>query len=197
MHFEHWLSVLRAFTLTEPAEFRALKVPGLCTENGQKMQCKTMGTTRPKRAPSWLRSGRGGALRQLFSLESWLTDASQITSTIIAGYNNCYLIEQYLFLCNFKKSKRENAKRCTLTYKTRPSVELAGGSWRTDLWVKGLHIFISQCSIWDNTNTATERTTDVSALYCSVLRKVFGNSHTYRLKAKIGAFTALHCSLYD
>ena len=27
--------------------------------------------------------------RQLFSLESWLTDASLITSTIIAGYNNC------------------------------------------------------------------------------------------------------------
>src|SRR4029434_293262 len=29
--------------------------------------------------------------QQLFSLESWLTDASQITSTIIAGYNNCVI----------------------------------------------------------------------------------------------------------
>ena len=53
--------MLRAFTLTEPAEFRALKVPGLRTENGQKMD-----TTRPKRAPSWLRSGRGGALLAAF-----------------------------------------------------------------------------------------------------------------------------------
>src|SRR4029434_6311070 len=29
---------------------------------------------------------------QLFSLESWLTDASLITSTIIAGYNNCVIL---------------------------------------------------------------------------------------------------------
>ena len=84
--------MLRAFTLTEPAEFRALKVPGWRTANAQKMQCETMDTTRPKRAPSWLRSGRGGALSAtFFSLESWLTDASQITSTIIAGYNNCVI----------------------------------------------------------------------------------------------------------
>ena len=65
-HFEHWLSVLRAFTLTEPAEFSALKVPGWRTANGQKMQCETMDTTGPKRAPSWLRSGRGGALSPAF-----------------------------------------------------------------------------------------------------------------------------------
>ena len=75
----------QCFTLTEPAEFRALKVPGLCTENGQ------MDTTCPKQAPSLLHRGRGGALQQLFSLESWLTDTSQITSTIIAGYNNCVI----------------------------------------------------------------------------------------------------------
>ena len=66
VHFKHWLSVLRAFTLTEPAEFRALKVPGWRTANGKRMQCKTMDTTHPKRAPSWLRSGRGGALSAAF-----------------------------------------------------------------------------------------------------------------------------------
>ena len=66
VHFEHWLSVLRALTLTKPAEFRALKVPGWRTANGQKMQCTTMDTTRPKRAPYWLRSGRGGALSAAF-----------------------------------------------------------------------------------------------------------------------------------
>ena len=58
--------MLRAFTLTEPAEFSALKVPGWRTANGQKMQCETMDTTGPKRAPSWLRSGRGGALSPAF-----------------------------------------------------------------------------------------------------------------------------------
>ena len=52
--------------LTEPAEFRALKVPGLRTENGQKMQCETMDTSRPNWAPSWLRSERGGALSAAF-----------------------------------------------------------------------------------------------------------------------------------
>ncbi|TNN46014.1 AP-4 complex subunit mu-1 [Liparis tanakae] len=31
------------------------------------MQCKAMDTTGPKRAPSWLRSGRGGALFASFS----------------------------------------------------------------------------------------------------------------------------------
>ena len=66
VHFKHWLSVLRAFTLTEPAEFRALKVPGWRTANGQKMQCEIMDTTHSKRAPSWLRSGRGGALSEAF-----------------------------------------------------------------------------------------------------------------------------------
>ena len=67
--------MLRAFTLTEPAEFRALKVPGWRTANGKKMQCETMDTTRPKRVPSWLRSGRGGALSgafQLGKLTEWL-----------------------------------------------------------------------------------------------------------------------------
>ena len=65
-HFKHWLSGRRAFTLTKPAEFRALKVPGLRPANSQKMQCETMDTSRPKRAPSWLRSGRGGALSAAF-----------------------------------------------------------------------------------------------------------------------------------
>ena len=57
-------------------------------------------------------------------LESWLTDASQITSTIIAGYNNG-VIGKYsvCFSVTFEKSKGENAKTCTFTYKTRPSAE--------------------------------------------------------------------------
>ena len=34
------------------------------------MKCKTMDTTRTKRAPSWLRSGRGGALSAAFHKKS-------------------------------------------------------------------------------------------------------------------------------
>ena len=52
VHFAHLLWVLSAFTLTEPAEFSALKVPGWRTRNGKKMKNKTMDTTRTKRAPS-------------------------------------------------------------------------------------------------------------------------------------------------
>ena len=69
-HFAHLLWVLSAFTQTEPAEFSALKVPGWRTRNGEKMKCKTMDTTRTKRAPSWLRSGRGGALSAAFHKKS-------------------------------------------------------------------------------------------------------------------------------
>ena len=78
-------------TLTEPSEFRALKVPGLRTENGQKCSVKRwtllalngrhVGYIAEEEEPFW----------QLFSLESWLTDALQITSAIIAGYNNCVI----------------------------------------------------------------------------------------------------------
>ena len=66
VHFAHFAHLLSAFTLTKPAEFSALKVPGWRTRNGKKKQCKTMDTTRTKRAPSWLRSGRGGALSAAF-----------------------------------------------------------------------------------------------------------------------------------
>lgn len=46
--------------------------------------------------------------RQLFSLESWLNDASQITSTIIAGYNNGVIWwYSVYFSVTFEKSKRE------------------------------------------------------------------------------------------
>ena len=70
VHFAHLLWVRSAFTLTEPAEFSAHKVPGWRTRNGEKMKCKTMDTTRTKRAPSCLRSGRGGALSAAFHKKS-------------------------------------------------------------------------------------------------------------------------------
>ena len=38
VHFAHLLWVLSAFTLTEPAEFSALKVPGWRTTNGEKKE---------------------------------------------------------------------------------------------------------------------------------------------------------------
>ena len=70
VHFAHLLWVLSAFTLTDPAELSALKVPGWRTRNGKKIKCKTMDTTLTKRAPSWLRSGRGGALSAAFHKKS-------------------------------------------------------------------------------------------------------------------------------
>ena len=66
----HLLWVLSAFTLSDPAELSALKVPGWRTRSGKKMKWKTMVTTRTKRAPSWLRSGRGGALLAAFHKKS-------------------------------------------------------------------------------------------------------------------------------
>ena len=70
VHFVHLLWVLSAFTLSDPAELSALKVPGWRTRNGEKMKWKTMDTTRTKRAPSWLRSGKGGALSAAFHKKS-------------------------------------------------------------------------------------------------------------------------------
>ena len=67
VHFVHLLWVLSAFTLSDPAELSALKVPGWRTRNGKNMKWKTMVT---KRAPSWLRSGRGGALLAVFHKKS-------------------------------------------------------------------------------------------------------------------------------
>ena len=58
------------FTLSDPAELSTLEVPGWSTRNGEKMKWKTMVTTRTKRAPSWLRSGRGGALLAAFHKKS-------------------------------------------------------------------------------------------------------------------------------
>ena len=46
------------------------KVPGWRTRNGKKIKWKTMVTTRTKWAPSWLRSGRGGALSAAFHKKS-------------------------------------------------------------------------------------------------------------------------------
>ena len=51
---------------TVPYPFRHSISNYIRTVNGQKMQCETMDTSRPKRAPSWLRSGRGGALSAAF-----------------------------------------------------------------------------------------------------------------------------------
>ena len=70
VRFVHLLWVLSAFTLPVPAELSALKVPGWRTRNGEKMKWKTMVTTRTKRAPSWLRSGKGGALSAAFHKKS-------------------------------------------------------------------------------------------------------------------------------
>ena len=83
VHFVHLLWVLSAFTLTEPAEFSALKVPGWRT-NGKKMKCKTMDTTRTKRAPSWLRSGRGGALLAAFHKKSTFILAEVTDANLLA-----------------------------------------------------------------------------------------------------------------
>ena len=65
-----WLKKHLEFTLSDPAELSALKVPGWRTRSGKKMKWKTMVTTRTKRAPSWLRSGRGGALSAAFHKKS-------------------------------------------------------------------------------------------------------------------------------
>ena len=70
VHFAHLLWVLSAFTLSDPAELSALKVPGWHTRNGKLMKWKMRVTTRTKRAPSWLRSGRGGALSAAFHKKS-------------------------------------------------------------------------------------------------------------------------------
>ena len=70
VHFVHLLWVLSVFTLSDPAELSILEVPGWSTRNGEKMKWKTMVTTRTKRAPSWLRSGRGGALLAAFHKKS-------------------------------------------------------------------------------------------------------------------------------
>ena len=58
------------FTLSDPAELSTLEVPGWSTRNGEKIKWKTMVTTRTKRAPSWLRSGKGGALSAAFHKKS-------------------------------------------------------------------------------------------------------------------------------
>ena len=58
------------FTLSDPAELSTLEVPGWSTRNGKKIKWKTMVTTRTKRAPSWLRSGKGGALSAAFHKKS-------------------------------------------------------------------------------------------------------------------------------
>ena len=70
VHFVHLLWVLSVFTLSDPAELSTLEVPGWSTRNGEKMKWKTMVTTRTKRAPSWLRSGKGGALSAAFHKKS-------------------------------------------------------------------------------------------------------------------------------
>ena len=46
------------------------KYPDGVLETGKKKKCKTMDSTRTKRAPSWLRSGRGGALSAAFHKKS-------------------------------------------------------------------------------------------------------------------------------
>src|SRR4029434_3276336 len=113
----------------------------------------------------------------------------------------CYLIVQCLFSVTLKKSKRETTKRCTFTYKTRPSAEFGlpslfkisswpGEGWRTDLWVKGLHICVT------NTNQR-QNTLYCSALYCSVLRKVCGSRHSYGVclcaHLQFGVATSYRC----
>src|SRR4029434_1299627 len=51
--------------------------------------------------------------------DSWLTDASQITSTIFAGYNNGVIgLYSVFFSVTFEKSKRENTEKSTFTLKT-------------------------------------------------------------------------------
>ena len=85
------MSSVHRFTPREPAEFRALKVPGWRTANKKKCGVKRWTLLALNGRHLGYVAEEEEPFRQLFSLESWLTDASQITSTIIAGYNNCVI----------------------------------------------------------------------------------------------------------
>ena len=88
VHFTHLLWVLSAFTLTDPAELSALKVTGWRTRNGKKIKCKTMDTTRTKRAPSWLPRSPFGSFSQeehvYFGRFSFASVASRFASVTSA-----------------------------------------------------------------------------------------------------------------
>ena len=75
-------------------------------------------------------------------LESWLTDASQITSTIIAGYNNGVI--GYCSVYSLREKTQKDVHLHTKHDRQRSLVRhlclqfaVAGGIWRTDLWVIG------------------------------------------------------------